>query len=181
MHFILDNITASMVLGTVVLSLLFVTRRNQQALVEANAFYSLNVQTLNFTYTLQRDLQNASRVDVVSETDSLFTFRAQTDPADTTRHEVTYRRTKVGRRNGTDLFQILRYVNGVLAGASMGTLTGWQIQGLDAAGQPAAMPSEVKRIHVHLQAITPVQMSSAEVVSLEETDWEATFYPQMMQ
>ncbi len=134
MQFLMDNIVASIVGATVLLMMVATHHRNQLASAEATSFYMLQQQVLDFTSSLQRDMQNVSSVnDLTEKSDSTFSFRAQVSPTDTTKRLVTYRRKKVESRYrkdvGTrDYFQIERLVAGAVTGGSIGTITAWDIR-----------------------------------------------------
>jgi hypothetical protein len=185
MQVLLDNIVASIVGAVILLMMLAVQQRNQLASAEATSFYMLQQHVLDFTSTLQRDMQNVTAVLDLKEDESNLTFRflAQVSPTDTTKRLVSYKRVKVRlrERGGVQipLYQIERYVDGNMSGASMQSITAWAVRGLNEEGNPAGTPGDVKQILVRMDVASPVEVLSDED-KIDATRWEATFRPRML-
>lgn len=181
MQLILDNLSATLIGSVILMTLLLINFRNQSAAVESTGNYALNRQMLDFTEVLQRDLQNVSSVESLAETDSAFAFFAQVEEDDTTKYRVVYERSQVGTRDNLPLYRIERFVDGVSSGSSMGVVTEWEIAALDAAGSQAVDPDQAQQITVRVRMITPFEVPGQEATGLTETDWEATFHPELLQ
>ncbi|NNE47560.1 MAG: hypothetical protein HKN37_12975 [Rhodothermales bacterium] len=186
MQFLMDNIVASIVGATVLLMMVATHHRNQVASAEATSFYMLQQQVLDFTSSLQRDMQNVSSVnDLTEKTDSTFSFMAQVSPTDTTKRLVTYRRKKVESRYrkdvGTrDYYQIERLVAGVVTGGSIGTITAWDVRVLNEEGNPASAVGDARQIRISLEAASPVDVNVRDGVTIRDTRWQSTFRPRML-
>jgi len=182
MQFILDNISATIVGSTILLMLVATNHRNMLASTEATSFYMMSKQSLEFTYTLKHDLQNVSKVVTITEnSDSTFTFWAQTDPADTSKHEVKYVRSKTGVRDSTDLFQIERFVDNVYAGGSLSTMTEWNIEALNEQGNAIANVNDARQIYVGFKMALPIPSTGQIGPAVDHLSWEATFQPKLIQ
>lgn len=186
MQFLMDNIVASIVGATVLLMMVATHHRNQVASAEATSFYMLQQQVLDFTSSLQRDMQNVSSVnDLTEKTDSTFSFMAQVSPTDTTKRLVTYRRKKVESRYrkdvGTrDYYQIERLVAGVVTGGSIGTITAWDVRVLNEEGNPAGAVGDARQVRISLEAASPVDVNVRDGVTVRDTRWQSTFRPRML-
>ncbi len=192
MQFLFDNIVASIVGAVILLMMVATHHRNQLASAEATSYYMLQQQVLDFTSTIQRDMQNVSSVQNLSEDTTgaygyagAFSFRAQTSPTDTTKRLVTYRRKQVGTRyrkgEGTlTFFQIERIVEGAMTGGSIATITDWTIEVLNEEGNPAGTVGDAKQVRVGLAAATPVDVDAREGIAIRDTRWQATFRPRML-
>jgi len=186
MQFLMDNIVASIVGATVLLMMVATHHRNQVASAEATSFYMLQQQVLDFTSSLQRDMQNVSSVnDLTEKTDSTFSFMAQVSPTDTTKRLVTYRRKKVESRYrkdvGTrDYYQIERLVAGVVTGGSIGTITAWDVRVLNEEGNPASAVGDARQVRISLEAASPVDVNVRDGVTVRDTRWQSTFRPRML-
>jgi hypothetical protein len=183
MQLLLDHLSATLIGGILLLTLVLVNFRHQNAALESTGNYALNRQMLDFTAVLQRDLKNVSQVETVAETDSTFIFFAQTSSADTTQYEIEYRRIQVDERDGMPLYVIERYVDDALTGSSMGIISEWTIQALETDGTPATTPAEARQIAVQVHMVMPFEITDEKEASsgLEETAWEATFRPALLQ
>ncbi|MDX1429948.1 MAG: hypothetical protein R3282_06655 [Rhodothermales bacterium] len=192
MQFLFDNIVASIVGAVILLMMVATHHRNQLASAEATSYYMLQQQVLDFTATIQRDMQNVSSVQNLTEDTSggegfvgSFSFRAQTSPTDTTKRLVTYRRKVAGSRyrkgqGNVTFYQIERFVEGNITGGSIGTLTDWGIQVLNEEGNPASTVGDAKQIRVALAAATPVDVEARDGVTIRDTRWQSTFRPRML-
>ena len=67
MHFLLDNLIATLVAGSVFLILIGINHRNQQAAFEAVNFYAMRQQQIAFIDMLKRDMQNVTRLETATE------------------------------------------------------------------------------------------------------------------
>jgi hypothetical protein len=181
MQLILDNLSATIIGSVILMALVVINFRNQSAAVESTGNYALNRQMLDFTEVLQRDFQNVSSLETLVETDSTFSFFAQVEEDDTTKYHVAYERTQVGVREETPLYSLERFVDGVSTGSSMGVVTDWEIAALDANGAAAASTDDALQIAVRIRMITPFEVPGQNATSLTETDWEATFRPELLQ
>ena len=177
MQIIFDNLIATMVGALIFMILVAVNHRSQMTTVEASTFYALNSQSMNFVFTLQRDMQGMSSVETITEEDSTFTFFAQTDFADTTKQRIEYRRTRVGQRDTLDLYQIQRYVDGIFAGGSAGTLVDWEVVARNAQGGAILNTADARQVFVRFEATIPVERQ----VEVGNTEWESTFRPPLLQ
>lgn len=196
MQFLFDNIVASIVGAVILLMMVATHHRNQLASAEATSYYMLQQQVLDFTSTIQRDMQNVSSVQNLTEDTSYegegesgyvgtFSFRAQTSPTDTTKRLVTYRRKVAGDRyrkgqGNVTFYQIERLVEGNMTGGSIGTLTDWNIQVLNEEGNPASTVGDAKQIRIALAAATPVDVEARDGVTIRDTRWQSTFRPRML-
>lgn len=185
MQFIIDHMAAVVVASLVFLALLAINHRNQEATVDSVNYGALNEQALSFVDILKRDMRGVSYVEtIVSEAGtghSEFRFRAQIDTTDTTKVPITYRITKVGKRDTLDLYQLQRFerYGGVdkPAGASMVSLTDWKIEARNKSGEKAINLSDVRRIYVRFRAVAPYRDDK----TIGQTGWEATFQPPLLE
>lgn len=186
MQFLFDNIVASIVGATVLLMMVATHHRNQLASAEATSYYMLQQQVLDFTSSLQRDMQNVSAaIDLTEKSDSTFSFMAQVSPTDTTKRQVTYRRKKVESRHRKDTgwrdyYQIERVVAGTVTGGSIGTITSWAVQVLNEEGNPASTVGDARQVRVALEAASPVDVEVRDGVTIRDTRWQSTFRPRML-
>ncbi len=186
MQFLFDNIVATIVGATVLLMMVATHHRNQLASAEATSYYMLQQQVLDFTSSLQRDMQNvSSAIDLTEKTDSTFSFMAQVSPTDTTKRQVTYRRKKVETRyrkdtGNRDYYQIERLVAGNVTGGSIGTITAWSVQVLNEEGNAAGTVGDARQIRIALEAASPVDVETRDGVTIRDTRWQSTFRPRML-
>jgi hypothetical protein len=194
MQFLFDNIVASIVGATVLLMMVATHHSNQLASAEATSYYMLQQQVLDFTSSLQRDMQNVSgAIDLtengISEGDEgyvgSFSFMAQISPTDTTKRMVTYRRKKVETRyrqdtGPRDFFQIERVVAGHVTGGSIATITAWSVQVLNEEGNPATAVGDARQIRIALEAASPLDVEVQDGVTIRDTRWQSTFRPRML-
>ena len=178
MQFVLDNLLASVVAGMVFLILAGVSVRSQLTNVETTNHYGLKNQEINFIEMLKLDLHGVSGVKSVIEdpVDSSFKFMAYMTPTATTETEITYRRAKVGERDGVPLYQIRRLEDGLAAGRSMVTVTDWVIEARNHEGGSITDPANAGQIYVRFEAAAPWQ----EDETIKRSRWEATFRPPLM-
>lgn len=186
MQLIFDNIVASMIGGIVLLILLSAHHRNQLSAAEASAYYMLQQQTMEFTGVIQRDMQNMSSAIDVTETGNEFRFRAQTDPTDTTKHLVTYRREDAGTKENSEgemvsVYRISRLVDGVATGGSPSTISDWTVVALNEDEAAVAFASDAAAVRVGLTVLPPIDVKAhATGPAMSGTRWEATFRPRML-
>ncbi len=178
MQLILDNIVATMIAGVLFLVLVAVNQRSRMAAVETSNYYALKQQELTFVETLKRDMQNVTDLQSVKEDPMTleFRFKARTDPADTTRQDVAYRRVYKGVRDGLPLYQVQRIVAGQPDGGSMSTIVKWEIVGQSEDGG-SCVAASCRQIYVRFEAINPFQQGE----TVDRSRWEATFRPTQLQ
>ncbi len=184
MNVIVDNIGATIIGATVMLVVMNVQFENQLVAAEASAYHMIQQQTLSFAQLIQRDMQNMSRVVDLHEDANSFEFVAQTSSVDTTQRTVEYRRIQTGTKmqDGTavPLYQIQRYVNGVIDGSSYDALLSWQITAENQDGNAATIPAEVSQIDVKFVATMPGGIEISDRIEVEDTRWSSTFRPMML-
>jgi hypothetical protein len=185
MQLIYDNIVASMVGGVVLLMMISANMRNQVAAAESSAFFMLQQQVIDFTSFIQRDMQNLSSVIDVAETDNAFRFMAQVDEADTTKRLVRYEREYTGTKtdaegNSVPVYRINRYVDGVIAGGSLGTIAEWSIVALNEDEAEIVAPGDAAGVRIVLHALPPVAVGRNDGVAMQGTRWQATYRPQLL-
>ena len=177
---IYDNLAATLIAGTILIMLVAVNHRTQQAQIESTIFYTTRNMQVNFIETLRRDIVGATRVknveEVESSSDTTFTFFSRVG-ADTTEIEITYKRTKAASRGDVDLYRIERYEqrpgqSSELSGASMSTLTGWRVVGQNEQGNKPDSPEDVHQLYIWFEATPPLGDDLT-----ERRHWEATFRP----
>jgi hypothetical protein len=181
MQFLLDNILASIIGGTVFMMIVALTIRGYETQLDTTNHYALKQQELNFIEVLRQDLHGVQKVYSVTENpvDSTFTFRTRINPqADTTTAVVKYKRVWMGMRGTTNYYQVQRFVNNAGSGASMLTITDWEIEARNADGEPVADSTlgDTGQIYVRFEAGAPFKED--EIVKLSR--WEATFRPPML-
>lgn len=179
MQLIFDNLVAIMIAGVLFLILVAVNQRGRTAAIESSNYYALKKQELNFVETLKRDLQNVTNLLSTSE-DSLtleFRFKARTDPADTSRHTVVYRRVYQTEQDDESLYQVQRIVEGVSDGGSMSTIVAWSIVAQNSDGVAVGDVANARQIFVHFEAINPFEKGE----TVDKSRWEATFRPPLLQ
>jgi hypothetical protein len=178
MQFLLDNILATVIAGTVFLMIVSLTVRGYETSVDTTNHYALKRQELNFIDVLKQDLSGVQKVytPVEDPADSTFRFRTRINPGnDTTTAIIKYRRVWTQERNDVDFYQIQRIVNDAPSGASMLTITMWEIEARNVAGNPVVDSTlgEAGQIYVRFEAAAPFK--DDDIVSLSR--WEATFRP----
>jgi hypothetical protein len=181
MHAILDNLGATVIAGMLLLLLLLVSFRNQEVTVESSDLYTLNRQMLDLHDVLKRDLQNASQIVTTTEQDSTFTFFAQTDPDDTTKFRVVYKRVYTGIQQGDSLYRIERYVEDVLTSSSSNQVRMWIIRALDETNTVPLDPLDARQVYVFFEMVPPFQTTAETPSALQEARWESTIRPELLQ
>ena len=179
MQFIFDNLTAILIAGVLFLVLVAVNHRSRISAVETSNYYALKQQQLSFVEILKRDMQNATALETATEDAVVLEFRftARTDPNDAAEHDVIYRREYVKEEQGHDLYQVMRYVDGVADGGSMPTILTWQIIAQNEEGVQVTDVGNARQIFVHFEAVNPF----AEGETIGRSRWEATFRPPLLQ
>ena len=185
MQLIYDNIVASMIGAMVLLIMVAANHQTRLASAEATSYYMLQQQMLNFTATVQRDMQNVSSVNMVAEEDSVFSFRAQVTPADTSKRLIEYRRQVTGTRHDDEgnlvtLYQIVRFVDGNAAGGSIATITDWIVQVLNEEGNAATDVADARQVAVAVGATMPIEVKALRGQTVDATEWQATFRPTLL-
>ena len=200
MQLILDNIAAIMITSTVLLILMGVMHRNQQAQVEAGSYYAMKTKALGFVDLLEGDLQNADSVITtpmdLSAANNSFAFYSQYDSTSSTaycvRYEVSATDTRTVQDSTIQLYQLQRYQGPRMAGcplaslepsgASPATVTEWYIAPINASDQPVTVPAlltEARGIAVNFSIWSPFKVDPK--ANVKETTWSLTFRPPMMQ
>lgn len=179
MHFLLDNLSAQIIAGGLLVILLGIQMRGQRAVQEVTSFYALRNQQLAFVEFMKRDMRNVTQVQSTQEnpSDGTFTFQARTDPGLTTPHTVVYRRVWQRKVGGLDQYRVERYVDGALDGMSLSTITAWQIEARNADGVAVGAPADARQIFVHFEAVNPFTSGTA----VDHSRWEASFRPPLIQ
>lgn len=179
MQLIFDNLVAVLIASVMFLILVGVNHRSRQSAVETSSYYALKQHELNFVETLKRDLQNVTNVTSITEDPSThtYTFWARTNPADTTRRQVTYRRVYQGEQDGLSLYQVQRIVAGTPDGGSVSTIVDWQIVSRNAEGIQVTNVADTRQIFVRFEAINPFNQGE----TIDRSRWEATFRPPLLQ
>lgn len=185
MNVFVDNIGASIIGATVMLVVMNVQFENQLVAAEASAYHHIQQQTLSFAQLIQRDMQNMSTVVDLEEDANSFEFVAQTSTADTTKRTVEYRRVYKGSKHNDDgtttpLYQVQRYVNGVIDGSSYEALSHWAIIAANEDGNVATIPTEVTQIQVEFIATTPAELEISDKIDIQDTRWKSIFRPMML-
>ena len=179
MQLIFDNLVAVMIAGVLFLMLVAVNHRSQMAAVESSNYYALKQQELTFVETLKRDMQNVTNLQSITEDPMMleFRFQARTDPADTTRRSVIYRRVYKGVQEGHNLYQVNRIVEGTSDGGSMSTIVDWKIIAQNEEGVQVSDVANARQIYVRFEALNPFK----EGETVDRSRWEATFRPPLLQ
>lgn len=189
MQLIFDNLAATIITMTIFLMLVTVHHRNQQAQVRASGSYMLRKQQVDFVETLRRDMAGmicdednpgSTCPDLEEDpTDRTFTFYSRLG-SDEDVHKMIYKRRKVGERDGTDLYQIQRYVDRSVSsdpddydGGSMPTITSWSIQARGPEAEEIEKRAEARQIHIRFETAPPIDDGE----DLEPHPWEATYRP----
>jgi hypothetical protein len=179
MQLIFDNLIAVLIAGVLFMILVGVNQRSRLAATEASGYYALKQQELNFVEVLKRDMQNVTSLHSIQEDPSTleFQFDARTEPSDTTRRTVVYRRVFQTERDGEDLYQVRRFVDGVSDGGSMSTISHWQIVGQNDEGVPVTDVANARQVFVRFEAVNPFNTGE----TIDKSRWEATFRPPLLQ
>jgi len=177
MHFLLDNLIATLVAGSVFLILIGINHRNQQAAFEAVNFYAMRQQQIAFIDMLKRDMQNVTRLETATEQGNEFILFV-TEPSTSNEIRVIYRREPV---IGTDYVRIQRYeIQGssqVAAGRSADTISHWQIVARNAASQPVVDPTAATQVYINFEMGAPFREGRI----VKRARWDAAFRPPMLQ
>ena len=200
MQLVLDNIAAIMITSTVLLILMGVMVRNQQAQVEAAGYYALKTKALGFIDMLERDIQNADSVITtgmeVGGANNSFAFYSQFDSTSTTaycvRYELAPTEVRTKDADSLQLYQIRRYQGPRVAGcplnqlssagASPATVTDWSVAPINDSDQPVTDPaklSDTRAVAIQFSIWSPFEVSAEAYV--KETTWSLTFRPPLMQ
>lgn len=179
MQLIFDNLVAIMIAGVLFLILVAVNHRSKMAAVESSNYYALKQQELTFVETLKRDMQNVTNLQSITEDPMMleFRFQARTDPSDTTRRNVIYRREYKGEKDGQSLYQVKRIVAGGSDGGSMSTIVDWEIVAQNEEGVQVSDVANARQVYVRFEALNPFQ----EGETVDKSRWEATFRPPLLQ
>ena len=183
MQLLLDNLSATIIATAIFMMLAVLTHRKQKAHVKAVEHYALRKHQIGFIDMLRSDMAGITRLWDTGEdpADQTFTFTANLgDDADTT--VVTYKRVKVGERNGASLYQIKRYLNqpnspnGSPDGASMSTITDWEIVAQNEQGTIPADAADARQVRVQFESVLPYTGDGENA----RRRWGATFHPRLL-
>jgi len=188
MYFVLDNLLATLIGGTVIFIILAMQTQMQEAAVDQIGMHMAKNQTLAFAEWIQEDFGNigagmpgdASILEVSAhsgDADQTGTFRFQrhTSSSNTTVVQVAYTLSAVdsltidGQK--VPLYQVQRTFNGTAAGSSTPSLTDFSITMLDEGGQVTALTAQARQLQVRLSVAFP--FSSADAY-LRQTYWHTT-------
>lgn len=177
MHFLLDNLIATIVAASIFLILVGINHRNQQAAFESVNFYAMRQQQIAFVDLLKRDMQNVTRLETATEQGNEFILFV-TEPSTSNEVRVIYRREPVA---GSEYVRIQRYeMQGgslVTSGRSSDTVSQWQIIGRNAANQPVVDPTAATQVYVNFEMGAPFR----EGRTVKRARWDAAFRPPMLQ
>lgn len=177
MHIILDNLTATVVGGAILLMLLAVNVSNRESLTDSTAFYGMMMKQEAFAYMLTRDLQGVESLNSIEETsDGTFRFRGHIGDA-ATLHTIVYKREYVRDYEGTSYYQIYRMVDGEINGGSGDIITSWQIEARDASGSKVTDTDAAKQVFVRFD----VGSKLGDQAKVDQTYWESSFFPPLLQ
>ncbi len=192
MQLILDNILASIIAMSIFLILVTVNHRSQQTIVEAANYYAMKKQEFNFIEILASDFQNVREVktkdgqQTCNGVPNSFGFVAavkiSSNSNNTEVSEVCYQRELVETRpDGTDIYQIQRYVDGVASGRSMAAITKWSIVALNEDNQPVQQTSveDTEAIRIAFETVSPFLQDELRQ-AVPRTRWQTTFRPRML-
>jgi hypothetical protein len=188
MTILLDNITATIVAMSVLVTVLVMQHRAQDAGVQRSVTYQAKKQTLELGSWLQDDLANVgagvsfgaiSVVDRNENADGLttsFEFRRKLEEDDASAVNIRYAlvETEAISVGGEEvqLYQLERRVDGTVVGKSPDTITDFSIEMLDAGGQYTDAPSDARQLRVQLSSALP--FSDQKLTYLRETHWGTT-------
>lgn len=195
MQLILDNLTAMIVAGTILVLLAMITLRNGDTAIQAHNMESLRDQQIAFIETLQRDLQNVYAVNSTHDSTGVsgaFSFHARVVDEDDNvlDRRITYQNTFVGTRAGQSLYRVMRWEGApaagtagvqpgdVQAGSSMATLTTWVIRARNEEGENVANPANTRQIYLRFESLPPFEHGDA---ALDKARFETTFRPPLLQ
>lgn len=188
MYFVLDNLLASLIGGTVIFVILAMQTQMQEAAVDQVGMHMAKNQTLAFAEWIQEDFANigagmpgdASILEVSAhsgDADQTGTFRFQrhTSSVNTTVIEVGYTLSVVdsltvdGQK--VPLYQVQRTFDGTAAGSSAPSLTEFSITMLDESGQATALTAQARQLQIRFSVAFPFASADA---YLRETYWHTT-------
>lgn len=178
MHFLLDNLVATIIAGSIFLILIGVNHRNQQAAFESVNFYAMRQQQISFVDLLKRDMQNVTRLESTQEVGNDFTMFV-TEPNTSDEVRVIYRREAV---SGTDYYRIRRLVEvtpGTLVpqGRSSETVALWHIRARNSSSQPVNSVEAATQVYVRFEMGAPFREGKV----VQRARWDAAFRPPMIQ
>ena len=191
MPFTLDNLAAVLISGVLVLILVTMQFRAQQANQDRAVLYSAKKQTLSFADVLVRDLSNLgvemprnrriSRHSVNGDglTDTLRFSRVNT-AGDTL--NIEYRLVvadTIVHQDTTVLYQVERYENGVFSGGSTPTMRSFTIELLDEGG--AAVTVDLRQTRqVRIGFVNVMPFGNPDDHYLPSTYWGTTLRPRSL-
>lgn len=197
MQFLLDNLMATLIAASLFLILVTVNHRTSEAAIEANIYYAMKRHEYNFIDFIKHDFRSMREVRSTNEAahhggnDSTFAFIAEVRDSPTASRriaEVQYRYGFTRSRDGQKLFQVERWVDdgtGTMkqAGASTGTLTGWEVQALNSNKQEITNPAQLDlaaAVRVRIE-VAPPFLHKEMRQALPRSRWKTTFWPRFMQ
>lgn len=190
MQFILDHIASIMIGGVILLILLSLSFRGQDATHDATMYYTAKASMLSLAEWIEQDFKNIGsghnppatsivRFDTTGVTKGML-FWAQTaqgQPADSIRYDWKVDGTAEIDAGTVQLYTVRRWVDGVLTGWSEDVVTDIDIRLLRADSTVAAgcgtACADVRQIHVRLKAISPLGVGEL----IEQTSWSKVFRP----
>ncbi len=177
MHILLDKLGAALISAVLFLLVFNVNMRNEQAMTETTAFYSLTQQTENLAKILRRDLQGIASVNNITETStedggSQFSFESRIG-LDTTKRTIVYKKVPAGIYHGTQFSSIERVVDGTVSGGSSDIITDWEISAMNEDAGSITDTDDAAQIYVRFEAASPI----FETETVESIRWESRFFP----
>ena len=176
MQILLDNLTATIMGGAILLMIITANMSNRESLTDSTAFYSMMMKQEAFAYMLTRDLQGVESLSSIEEaSDSTFRFRGHIGD-NATLHTIVYKREYVRDYEGTPYYQIYRMVDGEIVGGSGDIITSWRIEAQDATGAKVTDTDAAKQIYVRFDVGSKI----GDQAKIEQTYWEASFFPPLL-
>ncbi|MCH8962234.1 MAG: hypothetical protein IH820_13180 [Bacteroidetes bacterium] len=191
MPFTLDNLAAVLISGVLVLILVTMQFRAQQANQDRLVLYTAKKQTLSFADVLVRDLSNLGvemprdqrigrhSVNGDGLTDTLRFSRVDT-AGDTL--NIEYRLVvadSIVHEDTTVLYQIERYENGVFTGGSTPTMRSFTIELLDEGGATIAVDlRETRQVRIGFVNVMP--FGDPDDHYIPSTYWGTTLRPRSL-
>ena len=177
MHFLLDKMSATVIVMTLFLMIFTVNARNGKTLTETTAFYDMTTQSEAFAKILRRDLQSIANILTIAEDpqpngSTEFRFESRIG-LDTTLHSIIYRRKLSGLRQGAPFYHVERLVDGVVVGGSLDNLTDWVILALNEDAGTITDPDDAAQIYVRFETASP----TVDMDVVQRILWESRFFP----
>lgn len=183
MQFILDNLLATIISGTVSLVLLATTLNSNKAAVDQTMYYAAKKHTISLTEMIESDFDNIGMgvpplLDPVTEfTDSTISFLRKLDPADANTVTVRYLRSTGDSLevDGTKVpgYEVIRYVDGTETGKSPDYVSTFSVTFQDNDGNAVTGWATASSIAVQMH----VAVQGTANAFVHETRWNRTFRP----